>query len=102
MELNIVDMKEFEEKTKEGKVLVDFYASWCGPCSMLSPLVAKLGEEHPEITIIKIDVDQASEIAAKFNVYSIPTIVLFEDGKAKKTQVGYLPEPSLRRFAEVE
>ncbi len=102
MELNIVGMKEFEEKTKKGKVLVDFYAAWCGPCSMLSPLVAKLADEHPEITIIKIDVDQASEIAAKFNVYSIPTLVLFEDGKAKKTQVGYLPEPSLRRFVEVE
>ncbi len=102
MELNIVDMKEFEEKTKEGKVLVDFYAVWCGPCNMLSPLVEKLGNEHPEITIVKVDVDKASEIAAKFNIYSIPTLILFEDGKVKKSQAGYLPEPSLRRFAEVE
>ncbi len=102
MEINIVNMNEFEEKTKEGKVLVDFYAVWCGPCNMLSPLVEKLADEHPEITVIKVDVDQASEIAAKFNVYSIPTLVLFENGKAKKTQVGYLPEPSLRRFAEVD
>lgn len=102
MELNISDPKQFEEKTKEGKVLVDFYAVWCGPCGMLAPLVEKLGEEHPEITIIKVNVDEAPEISAKFNIYSIPTLILFEDGKAKKTQVGYLPEPSLRRFAEVE
>lgn len=102
MELNISDPKQFEEKTKEGKVLVDFYAVWCGPCGMLAPLVEKLGEEHPEITVIKVNVDEAPEISAKFNIYSIPTLILFEDGKAKKTQVGYLPEPSLRRFAEVE
>ncbi len=102
MELNISDPKQFEEKTKHGKVLVDFYAVWCGPCGMLTPLVEKLGEEHPEITIIKVNVDEAPEISAKFNIYSIPTLVLFEDGKAKKTQVGYLPESSLRRFAEVE
>ncbi len=102
MELNISDPKQFEEKTKEGKVLVDFYAVWCGPCGMLAPLVEKLGEEHPEITIIKVNVDEAPEISAKFNIYSIPTLILFEDGKAKKTQVGYLPEPSLRRFVEVE
>ncbi len=102
MELNITSKKEFDEKIKQGKILVDFYALWCGPCGMLAPLVEKLSEEHTEITVIKVNVDEAPEIAAQYNIYSIPTLLLFEEGELKKTQVGYLPEASLKRFAEVE
>ena len=98
MEFMINDKAEFDAKIKEGKVLVDFFAVWCGPCSMLAPLVEKVGEEHPEITVIKVDVDQAPEIASVYSIYSIPTLLLFENGELKRKQVGYIPEPSLKRF----
>lgn len=102
MELNIQNKEEFIEKIKQGKVLVDFYAVWCGPCNMLSPLIEKLCEDHPEILVIKINVDEAPEIAAQYNIYSIPTLLLFNDGELKKTQTGFLPEPSLKRFVGIE
>jgi thioredoxin 1 len=102
MLLHIEKKDEFEKETKEGKVLVDFFATWCGPCSMLSPLVEKLSKDHPEIKVIKVDVDKAEEIAAMFNVYSIPTLVYFEDGKAVRQSVGYVPEPSLKKFVGVQ
>jgi thioredoxin 1 len=102
MLLHITDKAEFEKETKDGKVLVDFFATWCGPCTMLSPLVERLSKEHPELKVIKIDVDQAEEIAATFSVYSIPTLIYFENGKAVRQSVGYIPEASLKKFADVK
>lgn len=102
MILHITNKDEFDKETKEGRVLVDFFATWCGPCTMLSPLVEKMAQEHNEIKVIKVDVDQAEEIAAAFNVYSIPTLVYFEDGKEVRQSVGYIPEPSLKKFANIQ
>jgi thioredoxin 1 len=102
MLLHITDKSEFDKETKDGKVLVDFFATWCGPCTMLSPLVEKLSKEHPELKVIKIDVDQAEEIAATYSVYSIPTLVYFENGKALRQSVGYIPEASLKKFADIK
>jgi thioredoxin 1 len=102
MILHVTKKDEFDKETGEGKVLVDFFATWCGPCSMLSPLVEKLAKEHEEIKVIKVDVDQAEEIAATYNVYSIPTLIYFENGKAVRQSVGYIPEPSLKKFAGIQ
>lgn len=102
MILHLTNKAEFDKETAEGKVLVDFFATWCGPCSMLSPLVEKLAKEHEEIKVIKVDVDQAEEIAATYNVYSIPTLVYFENGQAVRQSVGYIPEPSLKKFVGVK
>src|SRR5574344_2210410 len=95
---HIKDTASFDAAIKKDRVLVDFFATWCGPCSMLSPLVEKLAKEHEEIKVIKVDVDQAEEIAATYNVYSIPTLVYFENGQAVRQSVGYIPEPSLKKF----
>ncbi len=102
MELQIKDKTEFDEKIKGGKVLVDFFAEWCGPCKMLMPLVEKLAEEHPEIVVIKVNVDDAPAIAATYQVFSIPTLLFFENGELKNKQVGYFPEESLKRFVGVK
>jgi thioredoxin 1 len=102
MLLHITDKSEFDKETKDGNVLVDFFATWCGPCTMLSPLVEKLSKEHPELKVIKIDVDQAEEIAATYSVYSIPTLIYFENGKALRQSVGYIPEASLKKFAGIK
>ena len=71
-------------------VMVDFWASWCGPCRMLSPVIAEIAEEYEgKAKIGKINVDEEPELAAKFGIASIPTVMVFQDGKATNTSVGY-------------
>ncbi len=94
---HIATYQEFLEERKEGTVLVDFYADWCGPCQMLSPIIEKVSDEH-EVKVLKVNVDEVPEAAAEFAVYSIPTLLLFEAGKAIKKNVGFIPEPSLKHF----
>lgn len=93
-----ITTKEFKEKISEGKVLVDFYATWCGPCKMLSPLVDELSEELNNVKFYKVDVDEEEILASEFNVESIPTLLLFENGKLVKRQVGFLPKNALKGF----
>ncbi|HBB05180.1 MAG TPA: thioredoxin [Firmicutes bacterium] len=99
---HIENTNEFLEATKGKKALVDFFAVWCGPCNALGPILEKIASEHEGIDIIKVDVDKAPEIAAKYGIQSIPTLILFEDGKAIDMRVGYLPEDSLLRFAKLK
>lgn len=79
----------FEEMTKDGVVLVDFWAAWCGPCQMQGPVVEELAEERSDIRVCKVNVDNESGLAAKFQVTSIPSLVFFKDGKAVKKAVGF-------------
>ena len=81
--------KEFDESIKTGKVLVDFYAEWCGPCKMLSPVVDELSEELTDVTFLKLNVDESDEVVRKYNVMSIPTLLVFENGELKNTSVGF-------------
>ena len=69
-------------------VLLDFWASWCGPCRMVSPLVDEIAEEHPEFTVGKVNVDEQPELAAQFHVMSIPTCVFLKDGSEVERFVG--------------
>lgn len=95
---HIKEEKEFDEITKSGTVLVDFFATWCGPCKMLSPIVEELSEEMKDVTFVKIDVDEAPRIAARYEIYSIPTLILFKNGVPAKKQVGFIPKPRLKSF----
>ncbi len=100
---HIEDSKEFFEATKgKEKVLVDFYAVWCGPCNALAPIIEKVAKEHEEIDVIKVDVDKAPEVAAKFGIQSIPTLILFEKGQAVDSRLGYMPEDSVLHFAKIK
>jgi thioredoxin 1 len=65
----------------KGPVFVDFYAEWCGPCKMTSPIIEQLATEHPEMTFYKVDVDANGDLASQYSVFSIPTFVMFRDGK---------------------
>ncbi|WP_077612573.1 thioredoxin [Clostridium sp. Marseille-P2415] len=80
---------ENEVVKSKGIVLVDFWATWCGPCKMFAPVMEEIaGENHPDVKIGKVDVDQHPDLAGQFRVMSIPTLVLFKDGKAAATSVG--------------
>lgn len=73
-------------------VLVDFWASWCGPCKMLGPVIEEIAGEISDAKICKINVDEQQELAMQFNVMSIPTVIVFRDGKESKRAVGYMPK----------
>lgn len=70
-------------------VLVDFYADWCGPCKMLTPVIDKIAAEHPEVKVVKLNVDNAPEIASRYGVMSIPTLIVFKNGQVANQSVGY-------------
>ena len=86
---HINDVNEFDNAIKQGVVLVDFFANWCGPCKMLSPLLEELAEENPNITIVKVDVDEAGVLAARYGIQAIPMLFLFKDGKQVDVRKGY-------------
>lgn len=72
-----------------GQVLVDFWASWCGPCQMLSPIIEEIGQEFKDLKVVKVDVDSEPELATKYNVSSIPTVIIFKGGQIVETVVGF-------------
>lgn len=97
MEYNITDAT-FKEEIKEGLVLVDFWATWCGPCRMQAPILEQLGEEldESELKICKLDVDENPETPQAFGVMSIPTLIFFKDGQMVKQVVGVQTKAQLK------
>ena len=90
MEVLKINNSNFEEEVLKSKkvVLVDFYAEWCGPCKMLAPVVEQIAKENEDIKVAKINVDEAQELAEKYGVMSIPTLVVIKNGEEIKRKVG--------------
>ena len=84
----------------EKPVLLDFWASWCGPCRMLSPIVDEVAEERSDVKVGKVNVDEQMELAMRFQVSSIPMLVVFKDGKAVAKSVGYRSKPEIAAMVE--
>lgn len=89
--------QEFSEEVlkEEGVVVVDFWATWCGPCKMIAPIVDELATEMDNVKFVKVDVDKNPAVAGKFQISSIPTLMMFKDGKAVDTLVGFRPKAAL-------
>ena len=96
---HLTNSNEFEQEIKEGLVVVDFYADWCGPCQMLAPVLEELDKEG-KVKIVKIDVDSLPDLARQFRVMSIPTVMLFKNGQFVKKQLGYMPLEALKEFVK--
>ncbi len=90
----------FEEEVINEKrpVLVDFFATWCGPCMMVSPIVDEIAEEYDDIKVCKVNVDEESELAIEFGVSSIPTLMVFRGGEEAAKQVGALPKEGILKL----
>ena len=91
-----VTKENFDEiKNSPKTVLLDFYADWCGPCKMVSPIVDKIAEEHPEYVVGKINVDDEDELAESFGVMSIPTLVVLKGGEVANKSIGVQPKEAI-------
>jgi thioredoxin 1 len=96
----IQSVEEFDALLQgEKPVLVDFFATWCGPCRMFAPTFDEFAADHDEVACVKIDVDQLGEIAKRFGIMSIPTIILFKNGEPVKKNVGTMDLEELEEFA---
>ena len=96
----IQNVEEFDALLKgEKDVLVDFFATWCGPCKMFAPTFDEFAGDHSEIECVKVDVDICGEIARRYGIMSIPTIILFKNGEPTKKNVGTLDLEELEDFA---
>jgi thioredoxin len=80
-----------------GPLIVDFWAEWCGPCHVVAPMLGRLMDEHPELRIAKLDVDQEPELAAEHRIRGIPTLIRFDGGRETRRSSGALPYPELLR-----
>jgi len=100
MIIQVKTAKEFKDVIKEGKVLVDFYADWCGPCKMQAPVLEQYDGGTPKAKVVKVNVDLLPELAGEYGVYSIPTLGLFINGSLAAKNVGFLPLQPLTRFID--
>lgn len=94
-----VTKENFNEVVKEGTILLDYWANWCGPCRMLGPVLETLSEED-NLVVGKVNVDEEEELSAQFGISSIPALFLVKDGKIVNKTVGYQPIEALREFVK--
>lgn len=99
--MKIVNSAEFREEIKNGVVLVDFFATWCGPCKMLAPVLEQVSEEMAgKVNVIKVDIDQCPDLADEFKIASVPTMMIFKDNAKVDMLVGFLPKERITEVIE--
>lgn len=97
MSVQKITHADFQQEVLESKttVLVDFWASWCGPCRMLAPILEELAAENPQVKVCKVNIDEEPELASAYQVMSIPTLIVFKDGKAVNQSLGVRPKKQI-------
>ena len=99
--LNLTENNFEQEVMRSDKpVLIDFFATWCGPCSMVSPIVDQIAEERSDLKVCKVDVDEQGELASQFGVSSIPMLVVVKNGKISAQSVGAMPKEKILELVE--
>ena len=99
--IHIENSNMFDENIKEGITLVDFYATWCGPCRMIAPFVEEIDEEYDgKITVAKVDVDECGEIASRYGVNAIPALLIFKNNELVKSNVGFMPKEDIAELID--
>ncbi len=93
---NINDFEKIMDTNQ--KIILDFYAQWCGPCKMLAPILEKVASQNKDWTICKIDIDKLSDLAAKFAIQAVPTLVFIKDKKVLETAVGFQPDVTIQKI----
>lgn len=92
-----LENENFNELIKD-KTIVDFYATWCGPCKMLGPVFESVSEEVSDIKFVKVDIDKHEDLCREYKVMSVPTLILFENGKEVRRSIGFIPKEKLIEF----
>ena len=92
-----LENENFDELIKD-KVVVDFFATWCGPCKMLGPVFEELSTEINDIKFVKVDIDEHEDLCRKYKVMSVPTLIVFDKGKEVKRNIGFIPKDKLKEF----
>lgn len=99
--ITVLDSQNFESEITNSlsPIIVDFFASWCGPCKMLSPVLEKIDEKFGEnLKILKVDIDKFPELANKYNIMSVPTLIFFENGEIVRQETGFMSEEKIMEF----
>lgn len=94
------DETKFQELIAKGDVLVDFYATWCGPCKMLAPVLEEVASDRDELKVVKMDIDENMELAKTYGVMSVPTLMLFKDGNMVSKKIGFMPKELITSWVE--
>ena len=102
MSVKIITKENFESEVLQSQktVLIDFWATWCGPCQMLSPVVDSFAEENPDISVCKVNVDEQPELAMAFGIESIPTLIVMKGGKAVNKSLGVIPKEKIAELVK--
>ena len=96
----IINSQEFDNTIESGVVVVDFFATWCGPCKMLSPVIDELRGELENVNFVKVDIEQSMDLAQKFKIVSVPTLKVFKNGEEVDTLMGFMPKEVLKSKVE--
>jgi len=102
MSIEEINEESFEEKVikSDSAVVIDFWAGWCGPCRMFSPIFEELAKDYKNVKFIKVNVDENETIARKYKIMSIPTTLLFKGGEVKASMIGAVPKESVKKWIE--
>lgn len=92
--------QNFHDEIKKGLVLVDFYATWCGPCKMMHPIIEKIESKYKDVKVIQVDVDRHDDLAHEYGVMSIPTLCFMKDGKIMEKNIGFTQQEELERWIQ--
>lgn len=98
--MKVIKESEFVNEINDGLVLIDFYADWCGPCTMLTPILEEINKENEDVRIIKVNIDDSRFLASYYQIQSIPTLVLLKNGQFLNKMIGFRPKKMIEELIE--